>query len=174
MTEIHPYVEQEGWECLIAAGMQVPAPPQFWIIEAIGRFYVKAAFEEDTVDKAPRPVLDPRWRIRRVIEAIKCCLAFARVLDADKNTSLEFAFRWTRLQGRVLRLGVPWRALDEASSQKDDLLFPTALLKIAAEQADILDAAQHALAPLFYLFRERVLPRESLEEEYRHFWGQSP
>lgn len=167
VTEFHPYKHQEGWECRIS-----DVKIQFWRMEPIGRFYVKASFEEDkdvTVDAAQaRPELNARWRIRRVIEATKCCLAFARELDAGENTSLEFAFRWTRLQGRVLRRHPLWPIPGAGPSQRD-VLESSATLHIAAGSDAIIDAARHALAPLFELFRI-ALPRAWVEKVYSDFW----
>ncbi len=173
LGEFHPRVDSGAVECQVIGGKYSVALPQFWRIELIGRFFVEAVFEEDTVDRVSTRVLDPCWRSRRVIDAIKYCLAFAKELGVGANTRLEFAFRWTGLQRRVLRQGVPWCGLGKRPSQRADVLSQTAL-PVLAGRAEILDSARYALAPLLDLFGETVSPRESLEKWRPDFWEQSP
>ncbi|MDD2676905.1 MAG: hypothetical protein PHP75_05490 [Methylacidiphilaceae bacterium] len=168
LRELHPHLELGGVECRVTGGKYSVALPQFWRIEPTCLFFVEAVFEEDTVDRASTPVLDSAWRIRRVIDAIKYCLAFAKELGAGSDTRLEFAFRWTRLQGRVLRYAVPWGELGKMSSQSDHVLSQTAL-PVPAGRKEILDAAERALAPLLGLFDATVPPREWLENWCQDF-----
>lgn len=47
-------------------------------------------------------MLDSILPVVRVGEAIAVGLAFAKALNADEHTNLEFMFRWTGLMDRVL------------------------------------------------------------------------
>ena len=176
LRQERPFVHQGGWQCWISGGSL--GPPQFWRIEPEGRFYVRAAFEEDTVmpremAQPSHSILDAVWRIRRLYEALRCGQAFVRVLGSDEGSTLRFAFRWTRLQGRALPIvnfmGLSWPSpLDPQSHQ--DICQSRAVLSIGAGPEAILSAAEEALAPLFHLFGGPVLKRQQLEEVWTRFF----
>ncbi|MDD4933899.1 MAG: hypothetical protein PHO89_10615, partial [Methylacidiphilaceae bacterium] len=124
-------------------------------------------------DMSSTPELQAGWRIRRVIEAVRCCQAFARELAAGEERSLAFAFRWTGLQGRRLYRSVsfPQLRLPQFSCgpyQEDKLPLRADLASEAGPNA-ILEAAREALTPLFALVGAE-LEREQLEEIWSRFF----
>ena len=105
--EWNPRVINNAWEAIIFAppsGMR-PATIDFWTVAPTGRFYTKRALQDDMNSTGIEPLkhLDPFLHIRRIAEGIATGLSFAKAMDYDiEQSSVAFAFRWTRMSGRSL------------------------------------------------------------------------
>lgn len=173
-----PYVKDGVWELFFRDerfGVE-----QFWFISPEGRFYVRTVLDEDIpLEQSMRPGsrLSVGWRIRRVLEAFRCCLAFTRGLTSKEDTRLRFQFRWTGLTGRILDWSlsgnIPLRGILPSSSYRaqQDVVQSTACLVISVGHGPIIEAGHHAVAPLTQVFGGQVLDRRVVEQVYQQFWG---
>lgn len=104
-----PYVLDDGWEALIASLDRGFGGDQIDFMRKMpsGRFYLRRGLQDDLArhDRAPMPLttLDFGLTVLRTAEAMAVGRAFANAMNCDpETTTLEFAFRWTGLQGRTL------------------------------------------------------------------------
>jgi len=78
----------------------------FMLFDPRGEFFHRRALQDDL--SGPKRQLERgRWlepiiQILRVAEALAVGAAFARAMDYEPDSSLEFGFRWSGLQGRLL------------------------------------------------------------------------
>jgi hypothetical protein len=102
-----PLVKDGTWQALIVSAQAGWSDHlDFELFDPNGRFYLLRNLQDDGGGRAPGSVLDPIIAILRVAETIAVGLAFARALGWQPlDTTLAFAFRWTKLTGRKLE---PW------------------------------------------------------------------
>jgi len=129
--EWNPYVFQDSWEANIIAGPMGMGGGtiDFWSMNPKGQFYTKRALQVDMGENgvAPLTVIDPILQLRRITEVIAIGLSCAESLEYDlENSQIAYAFRWTRLAGRVLSTWAhPGRMLRSAPKCVDDEVVET-------------------------------------------------
>jgi hypothetical protein len=102
-----PLVKDGTWQALIVSTQRGWSDHlDFQLFDPNGRFYLLGNLQDDGGGRVPGSVLDPIIAILRVAETIAVGLAFARALGWEpEDTTLAFAFRWSKLTGRKLE---PW------------------------------------------------------------------
>jgi hypothetical protein len=125
----HPYVFDRNWEAFIAGfGSDWSDHLDFWRIHPKGKFYLYRSLQDDIggskTEETRLKTLDFGLTILRVAEAIAVAIAFAKAMDADKESGIFFAFDWSKLKGRVLSSWAnPARYLgQERISQQDNVI----------------------------------------------------
>lgn len=102
-----PFVTDGHWEALIVALDDWSRHIDFMQLDPKGRFFLRWALQDDITSSqdAPSPgtVFDFGLPVMRCVEAIAVGLAFAKAMGCDQEQcTLQFAFRWSGLQGREL------------------------------------------------------------------------
>jgi hypothetical protein len=155
-------VRDNAWETLI----NTPDQLDFHHIDPNGRFYLIRSLEDDNSSRVRAgEMLEPIIVILRVAETIAVGLSFARALDwKPEETTLGFAFRWSKLKGRNLH---PWahpgitvnafeKSGTETVSSYVDVSLETPLNAIAP-------AVDTAVRQLFVQFGGYQIPIQSIE-----------
>ena len=158
--EDHPYVMRGGWEALILSlksGL-VHRGIDFVQKKPEGHFYLLRGLQDDfpRSDRAPRPntELDFGLSILRTAEAIAVGKAFAEALRCEpEETQLEFGFRWSGLNGRVLTSWAsPERSLHvDRSAVQDDIICRTTV-PLSSSPKSIAESTNQVVSKVFALF----------------------
>lgn len=150
-----PYVADGAWEALIAIfdGMN---HLDFMRKNPRGSFYLRRAYQDDVVvgNRAPVPlkVLDPILMTYRIAETLAVGIAFAKALGCKETAKLNFAFRWTRLQGRTL---YSWANLDRYVTSRtthQDSVRSYIEVPIETPTSALGHFVGSAIEPLFHIF----------------------
>lgn len=158
-----PYVANNCWEAFMfeAPSNQSAGHMDFWILDPIGRFFLRRAHQDDIGGgKTVKPLgfLDPYLAILRVAEALSVGQAFARALGCDEQTTqLSFSFRWSKLRGRRLEVwssgGGDGRIMSLMSSEaKTDDVQSLVMLPQLANEEGVCLATHEAILPLLGVF----------------------
>jgi hypothetical protein len=110
--ENRPKVVEKAWQTLIVLIDEWSKHIEFMRIDPRGELYLWQILQDDTTDKvSPGTTLDPILVVIRVAEALAVGLSIADALGWQKDSRLGFAFRWTKLSGRVRssKPPQPWR-----------------------------------------------------------------
>jgi hypothetical protein len=158
----HPYPYEKGWEALIVRLDQATFYNHidFWRIEPRGRFYQRRALEDDiSAERGNQPLpplklLDFLLVIGRAAEAIAVGVQFVKGLGCDPTkTVLNFAFRWTKLQGRELACWAePLRTLFPGSTAVQNEVKSRVRVPLDTEPAKIFTYVREATRPVFEVF----------------------
>jgi hypothetical protein len=137
----------------------------FMRLDPKGEFYLWRVLPDDLSPRVARgTVLDPILSLGRVTEAIAVGLSIVKALKWDEDARLGFAFRWTKLHGRLL---MPWAnprahvprnhvAHDDTVDTFVDVPLDTAVSAIAPY-------VEEATRDLFIAFNGYTLPRQDIE-----------
>ncbi|MBR0783928.1 hypothetical protein [Bradyrhizobium iriomotense] len=114
---------------------------------------------------APGTAFEPIFAILDVAETIAVGLSFARALGwSEEETTLRFAFRWSRLAGRGL---ISWAYSSYFSLPRQtgtDVVTTSVELPLEASVNSIAPAVEAALRPLFAEFAGFEFPTKSIEQ----------
>lgn len=159
-----PKVVDQFWEALVISTESWSPHMDFMRLDPCGRFYLHRAMQDDLAPDriAPKTSLDPILMVIRVAEAIAVGIAMARALITgdEAERQLGFAFRWTKVGGRILTSWANPMAMMPGSPRSHDQEV-TSFIEIPA------DIPINAIAPfvgeatrsLFVTFEgERVAP----------------
>jgi len=157
-----PVVRQNQWEALIISGGD---HLDFEVFNPNGRFYLLRNLHDDFSGRAPGTVLDPILVILRVSETIAVGLSFARALGWNlKDTTLGFAFRWTKLAGRRLEAwaipGISFSTREKTGSEN-----VSSYVEVPADMPlnSIAPAVEAVVRNLFVQFGGYQLPAAVIE-----------
>jgi hypothetical protein len=162
----HPVVKSNAWETFIVSLDSWSKHLDFYRFDPNGRFYLHRNLQDDTSDKIqPGTALDPILVMIRMAEAVAVGLAFSRALNwHTEPTTLGFAARWTRLQGRTLAAWAnPMAYISPRGTASDDIAVGYTQLRSDTPPNAIAPAVQELVQPLFVLFGGFEMPRQSVE-----------
>ena len=134
-----------------------------------GHFYLRRALEDDIHDSppglAPFSVLDFGLPILRTAEAIAVGIAFAKAMGCDpEKTLLAFAFRWTKLRGRVLGSGRKRGYISPGRRAYQDDLTVFINVPLETPLSAIGEFVNQAVQQLFQLFNGFTLNKDVVED----------
>lgn len=160
-----PYTKEGAYQMLLDVPNEHMGFFEFSRLDPKGRFYCRAAFDEETRERRfhpeDTPTLDPGNAVSRVVEAFLTGASFARGMGADENTTtLGFAFRWSGLKGRKLynwNRGV-FYALGDHVARGDDVCTSFVELRLDTAPGALAQYALQALTPLMTVFDWQMPP----------------
>jgi hypothetical protein len=157
-----PIVRQNFWEALIISGED---HLDFELFDPNGRFYLLRNLQDDFSGPAPGTVLDPILAIIRVAETIAVGLSFARALGWSlKDTTLGFAFRWTKLAGRRLEVWAsPGTHLSTREKTGSDSVLSYVEVPADMPLNAIAPVVENVVRNLFVQFGGYQFPAESIK-----------
>ncbi|CAJ3021832.1 gp78 [Burkholderia pseudomallei] len=164
-----PYVFDSAWETLIIAlDPNTFMHVDFMRVHPNGSFYSYRALDDDLSPgtRAPTPgtALDIILPITRVGETIAVGLSFAKALQADEQTNLQFLFRWTGLKDRVLMSWVePGRHINPRASRQD-VVTSTLTVPLDTAPTTIVEYVKAAVRPLYQVFGGFIMPDSVVED----------
>jgi hypothetical protein len=105
-----PRIVDKAWQALIVSAKGWTSHLDFVRVTPKGEFYLWRALQDDLTPSRTKPgeVLDPILVILRVAEAIAVAISATIALGWQDSARLGFAFKWTKLKGRML---VSWANL---------------------------------------------------------------
>jgi hypothetical protein len=159
-TTAHPYTLDGRWEAFIYSprtkGFGHWGHLDFMILDPGGNFFLRRALQDDlggTHDSTISRTVDPLIAILRTAEAIAVGQAFARALNYNDETTLEFFFQWTGLKGREMTAwSDPMRWFDVPQQAKQDQVDSSVTLPIGATKEQVISATYGAFLPLSRVF----------------------
>jgi hypothetical protein len=170
-TQDRPYVYQSVWEAFVVSlGRGNFGSIDFWRLDPRGKFYQYRALQDDVAasERRPSPLteLDFALQVFRIAEAIAVGLVLARVLSAQPDeASAAFAFRWSRLNNRVLSSWAnPDRGVLPGLQAHQDEVFSLIEIPLATSTTSLSRFVHNATAPLFAAFAGHEIS-ESVTEE---------
>jgi hypothetical protein len=172
VEEVQPYVREESWEArivLLNDEKWTFNAIDFWRAWPLGRFYQRRGLWEDGLMPAPRLPgfqspwssrtsvgieLDPALQLLHVTEALEAGLVLAKKMQKEPTREkLDFSFRWSGLNGRILRSrfspGIP--SFDQKCCL-DDVITTQCYVAASTAIADVPAFARSATAKLFRAF----------------------
>lgn len=165
-----PYVFDGKWETLIVSLDGFPSNVDFQQVDPAGKFYLRWALQDDisNTTRAPTPksAFDFGLPIIRSAEAIAVGLAFAKAMGCspDKCT-LQFAFRWSGLQGRELSSWAqPARRIRAGRHAHQDRVTVFQQVALDTPLSAIGGMLAHMLKPLYELFDGFELDASIIED----------
>ena len=166
-----PYVNKNVWECMITSLEGAWSNDiDFMILDPTGKFYLRRALEDDISrsPRAPEPLkaLDFGLPIIRSAEAIAVGISFARAMGCDpEKTHLSFAFKWSRLRGRVL---ISWaeqgRYFPQERSAYQDKVISFVTVPLETPLLALSPYVENVVKPLFEIFDGLVINQKVIEE----------
>lgn len=156
-TANRPVRTADAWEALIASIGGWSSHLDFMRFEPDGRFYLRRALQDDLSDQVePGTVLDPLLVILRVAEAIAVGLAMIGSLtkaETREESVIGFAFRWSKLSGRVLTTWAnPLMTMMGASMAHEDEISTFVEVPAGTPTLSIAPFVDEATRELFALF----------------------
>lgn len=171
-NENHPYVIDGGWEALLIflnAGLSNNI--DFMRLDPRGRFFLRRALEDDMESKrSPQALtaLDFGLTVWRTAEAIAVGIAFAKSMGClPEETTLAFAFKWTKLKGRKIS---SWarsnfgRSIPSIHSAYQDEVITFANVPLDTPLSAISQYVNQIVKPLFEIFGGFTLSEDSIED----------
>ncbi|MBZ9808105.1 helix-turn-helix domain-containing protein [Mesorhizobium sp. ESP-6-2] len=150
--EFRPRKTDKGWDTIVLRpGRTWGAHADFYRIKATGEFYLWRVLGDDMSEHVePSTVLDPGLMIYRVAETIAVGLAIAKGLERGEGTSLAFAFRWEKLQGRQIQSWTdPRRYYSPHGQAYDDQAEGFVVIDAGTSPSAIAPFVQQATEELF-------------------------
>jgi len=154
----HPIVYNNNWEALIVTPEDGnPDHIDFWRMNPKGKFYLYRALQDDIHRYEGRPpagtMLDFKLAIDRVAECIGVILTFARGMDCPDDTILNFVFRWSGLNNRVLGSWVDrGRDFSIARRSQQDVFVKSIQVPVDTAPSAVAGYVYEVISGLFLLF----------------------
>jgi Schlafen, AlbA_2 len=158
---LRPYVAADGFEALVVElgpGAIFETHVDFWRMDPSGKFYVARAFRDDMArpqgQQQPGTVLDPMLQIGEITEIMAIAQSFARTLGCnEQTTALEFAFRWTGLENRLLAIwSTPGAFIRATGRAAENTKVVQVRLPLETAPASLASYVAAATQPLFNMF----------------------
>jgi hypothetical protein len=103
--------------------------------------------------------------ILKVAESILVALSYIKVLDAQKEASIEMLFRWKGLKGRVLtRWSNPYGHMNPQGPAYQDAVTSRIIIPVDVATSDVTDYIVNVIAKLFRVFDGFEIDRAAVEE----------
>ena len=147
----------------------------FMRLDPKGKFFLRRALEDDmkTTDRSPQPLtaLDFGLVVIRTAETIAVGIAFAKAMGClPEETTLSFAFRWTKLKDRKLSSWANsqrWIPYHYSAYQDELTSFVNVPLDIPLSA--LSQYVSQVIRPLFEVFDGFTLSENSVEDMTRNF-----
>lgn len=172
--DMRPHVFNGMWESLIIEPSIGFRPYyDFYLYDPKGKFYLFRALEDDISTSPNRPpaksALDFGLPIVRCAEAIAVALEFAKAMGCDpETTSVSFAFRWSKLQGRELQSWAqPDRYISPTRQAYQDQHTSHVVVPLNAPASALGDYVRQAVNPLYAIFDGFSLGVEAVDDMTR-------
>jgi hypothetical protein len=157
-----PSVVDGAWQAFLVTfdtGFGLGDDADFWRASPDGSFYHARVIPDDMMQSsggpAPGAVLDFGLVILRCAEAVLLGVDFAAAMNAVDDSSILYAFRWTKLKGRQLsawaQRGQRW-VPPGLMAYQDEVLSELAV-PVGTPKAAIAQYVHAAVAPLFEVFQ---------------------
>ena len=166
-----PYVFDGAWEAfVVSVGSGWSDHVDFMRLDPKGRFYLLRALQDDISGspRAPQPLkaLDFGLPIIRCAEAIAVGIAFAKAMGCDpEDTTLAFAFRWTRLRGRQLvSWANPGRYISPGRQAYQDEVVVVVNVPLDTPLSALGEYVNQIVQPLYEIFGGFSLSRDVVED----------
>lgn len=128
-----------------------------------GEFFLHRMLQDDGVPPRVRPgtVLDPTLMILRIAEVMAVGMAFARSIGCvPDKTTLGFAFRWHKLEGRRLNAWAdPEHLLRDGGVAYDGDTESCVQFSLDTPSSTLVQFVEDATQPLFAAFEGTTVPR---------------
>lgn len=171
----HPYVINGVWEALLVKlHSEWFDHIDFMRIDPKGKFFLRRALEDDMErsDSSPQALtaLDLGLTIIRTAEAIAVGMAFASSMGClSEETTLAFAFKWTKLKGRELSSWanrLRWIPHGYSAYQDEVIAFVNVPLDLPLSV--LPQYVNQVVQPLFEIFNGFTLSADIVEEMTRN------
>lgn len=166
-----PRTRAGGYETLIEdyEGSFIMPHLDFWRVEPPGRFYHGRVLWDDLVATKnrtpPNQSLAMDISVRTVTEAVSVAISFAKSMGFDENeTILEFAFRWSGLEGRELTVHDFARYISPGRLCGDDQLNTHINIPLDIAPSSIPSIIPEIMADLFSSFNGMVFSADTIQE----------
>ncbi|CAI8793171.1 ATP-binding protein [Pseudomonas marginalis] len=166
-----PRTRSGGYEVLFEdyTGSIILPHLDFWRAEPTGRFYQIQVLLDDlaAINKAMKPnqFLSMDIAVRNVTEAISVAISFAKSMAfPDSDTTLEFVFRWSGLEGRQLSSFNFSRYIAPGRTCGDDQIISHATIPLDIAPSSIPSKVPEIVADLFSSFNGMTFPNSTIEE----------
>lgn len=162
-----PLVKDGNWQALIVSVQEGWSDHlDFQLFDPNGRFYLLRNLQDDGGGRAKGSVLEPIIAILRVAETIAVGLTFARSLGWEpEDTTLTFAFRWSKLTGRKLECwanpGVHISAYERTGT---DTVTSYVEVPLDTPLSAIAPAVEVVVRQLFVQFGGYQFPSKAIED----------
>jgi hypothetical protein len=166
-----PRTHSGGYEVLIEdyAGSFILPHLDFWRAEPPGCFYQAQVLWDDLVaiknGTQPNQFLAMDIAVRSVTEAISVAISFAKSMAFPENdTTLEFAFRWSGLEGRQLSSYDFSRYISPGRICGDDQIVSHASIPLDISPSSVPSKVPEVVADLFGSFNGMTFSNNTIEE----------
>lgn len=176
--DYRPYVIDGGWEALlISLQSEWFDDIEFMRLSPQGKFFLSRAHRDDMgrSDKSPQALkeLDVGFPIKQTAEIIAVGIHFAKALGClPEETSLAFAFKWTKLNNRKLSCWAHsdlWMRLGslQGHSACQDECITFINVPLDAPISSVSNYVQEVVQPLFEIFKGFTLGKDIIEDMTR-------
>ncbi|PZU99835.1 MAG: ATP-binding protein [Pseudanabaena sp.] len=175
-----PYPTDGGWEALfIDLQSDRFDNIEFMRLSPQGKFFLSRAYKDDKgkSDKRPQALteLDVGFPIKLTAEIIAVGIHFAKALGClPEETSLAFAFKWTKLKDRKLSYWAHiesdlWMRLGSLQDRKayEDECVTFVNVPLDTPISNVSNYVQEAVQPLFEIFNGFTLGKDIIEDMTR-------
>lgn len=171
-NENYPYVIDGSWEVLLIFLRDgLSNIIDFIRLHPKGKFFLRRALQDDmeNTNRSPQALtaLDFSLTIERTAEAIAVGMAFAKSMGClPEETTLAFAFKWTKLKGRKIS---SWarsnfgRSIPSIHSAYQDEMITFVNVPLDVPLSAISQYVNQAVKPLFEIFGGFALSENSIE-----------
>ncbi len=177
----HPYVINGVWEALVLSrNTKFLNLMDFMRLDPKGKFFLRRALEYDMGISVPSSQaltdLDFSFPIIRTAEAIAVGIAFAKSMGClPEETTLAFAFKWTKLKGRNLSSWVNRRGwISQLSSAYQDEVIAFVNVPLDMPLSVLSQYVNQVVKPLFEIFDGFTLSEDIVEDITRRLIERQP
>jgi hypothetical protein len=168
-TESLPRVIKDAFEYLIVSmSPDFSNHIDFARLDPKGEFFLHRLLQDDGVPSRIRPgqVIDPMLMILRVAEAMGVGIAFAKALGwVPEQTTLGFAFRWHKLNGRRLSAWAnSYSDIREGGVAHDETIESCVQFSLDTPLSAVAQFVDDATKRLFAAFEGTTIPRRTIED----------
>lgn len=170
--ESRPKVIKDAFEYLIVSiSKDFSNHMDFARLDPKGGFFLRRLLQDDCVPSRVTPgrALDPILMILRVAEAMAVGIAFAKALGwVPDQTTLGFAFRWQKLEGRQLSSWAnPFYDIMEGGTAHDYQVESCVQFSLDTPLSALPQFVDDATKRLFAAFAGATVPRRTIEDFVR-------
>lgn len=166
-----PRTRAGGWEAFLEdyIGNLILPHLDFWRVEPPGRFYHICQLTDDLIaikdGKEPDRLFAMDFAISFVAEAISVAIAFANSMGYPaESTTLDFAFRWSGLQGRQLTTYDSGPYVSPGRVSGDDEVLSHLNVSLDLSPTSIPSLVPDVVGELFSAFGGMVFPKQFIEK----------
>jgi hypothetical protein len=175
-NENYPYVIDGSWEVLLIFLRDgLSNTVDFIRLHPKGKFFLRRALKDDmeSTNRSPQALtaLDFGLTIWQTAEAIAVGIAFAKSMGClPEETTLAFAFKWTKLKGRKMSSWARsnFYPIPSIHSAYQDEVITFVNVPLDTSLSAISQYVNQAVKPLFEIFGGFTLSEDSIEDITRN------